>query len=60
MEIYEKAALNAVSEEEFVKSMFALEFRAVQRTRKWYVEVFLPHAKKYKIETFPESWFCRA
>jgi hypothetical protein len=47
-----------VSEDEFVKSMFTIELNAEQRTRKWYVEMFLPHAKKYRLLTYPENWFC--
>lgn len=34
-----------IDRDKFVKTMFFIETRAAQRTRKWYVDVFLPHAK---------------
>lgn len=54
----EQAESGAISKDEFVKGMFLVEFRAAQRTRKCYVEVYLPHAKKNKIKTSPDNWFC--
>ncbi len=57
IELDKNAAHGTISEEEYVRSMFALEVRAMQRTRKWYVEVYLPHAKKYKINTYLEYWY---
>lgn len=57
-ELYDRAKSGDVTEEEFVKSMFTIELKAGQRTRKWYVELYLPHAKKYGIPTYPENWSC--
>ncbi len=47
-----------LKEDEYVKAMFALEWRAAQRARKFYVDVFLPHAKKYALPTDPYQWYC--
>jgi hypothetical protein len=57
-ELFHRAKCGTVTEEEFVKSMFTIELKAEQRTRKWYVELYLPHAKKYGIRTYPENWCC--
>jgi len=54
--LYEKARQNKITEDDFVKSMFLLELRAEQRTRKWYVEIYLPYAKKNKLRTQPMFW----
>ena len=54
----DQVRLDNITEDEFVRSMCLLEMKAIQRTRKWYVEVFLPHAKKYTLRTNPAIWYC--
>jgi hypothetical protein len=53
-----QALLSRMSEEDYARSMFEIELKAVQRTRRWYVEMFLPHAKKYQLPTRPANWYC--
>jgi hypothetical protein len=53
-----QAKSHELTEEQFVRSCFGLEFRAVQRTRRWYVEIFLPHLKKYNLPSNPDVWYC--
>jgi len=59
---YERIAKEVVngelSEEQYIGSMVTIEFKAIQQTRRWYVEVFLPHAKKYQLDTNPLIWHC--
>jgi hypothetical protein len=56
--LYRQATDGEVTHDEFVKGMVLIEFRAAQRTRRWYVEVFLPHAKQYELSTDPVEWYC--
>jgi hypothetical protein len=58
LRIEEGARHGKLAEDAFVKAMFVQEWKAAQRTRKWYVEIFLPHAKKYDLCTDPDNWFC--
>ena len=46
------------SEQDYVKGYFLYEYGTLERTRKWYVEVFLPHAKRNQLPTNPNTWFC--
>jgi hypothetical protein len=53
-----RAYRSAITEEDFVKGAFVLEWKnAAQRTRRFYVDVFLPHATKYGIPTDPNVWY---
>jgi len=54
----DRAVDGSINEEEYVKSMFCLECRAGQQTRKFYVDVFLPHAQKHQLLTDPNEWEC--
>lgn len=57
----ERLAINgALAEDAYVEASFSLEWRAVQRTRRWYVEVFLPYAKQRGLRTDPRQWYCGA
>ena len=56
--VYLAARLGKIDRKIFVRKMFVIEFKSVQLTRKWYVEVFLPHATKYNLTTDPNYWFC--
>jgi hypothetical protein len=49
----------SITQDQFVKAMFSVERKTAERTRRWYLEIFLPHAKRYKIPTDPERWYCR-
>ena len=53
-----KAREGLIERDAYVKRMFMVEWKTMERTRKWYVEVFLPHAKKYKLPTDPARWYC--
>ncbi len=52
------ASRGEITEDDYVQAMFTLEFLAAQRTRRWYVEIFLPHAKRYQLQTDPLNWYC--
>lgn len=56
--LYHGALRGTLSEEQYVKSSCTLEYKAIQRTRRWYVEVFLPHLQKYDLPTNPSLWRC--
>jgi hypothetical protein len=56
--LYHGALRGTISEEEYVKTSCTLEYKAIQRTRRWYVEVFLPHVQKYDLPTNPALWRC--
>ena len=47
-----------VSKEAFVAGILKYELQAAQRTRAFYIEVFLPWAEKKKLPTDPTLWFC--
>jgi hypothetical protein len=47
-----------IEKDAYVKRVFMVEWKTMERTRKWYVEVFLPHAKRYKLPTDPALWYC--
>jgi tetratricopeptide (TPR) repeat protein len=47
-----------VSKEAFVAGILKYELAAAQRTRAFYVQVFLPWAAKQKLKTDPALWFC--
>ena len=49
----------SITQDQFVKAMYSIERKTAERTRRWYIEVFLPHAKSHKIPTDPERWYCR-
>ncbi len=58
MKLEDDASKDTISEEEYVKGIFVLEWRyAAQRERRFYVEVFLPHAKRYRIPTDSARWY---
>jgi hypothetical protein len=57
-EIETKAINGDLDQDTFVKSMFLGEFKTTQLTRKWYVQIYLPHAKKYNLPTKPVVWYC--
>lgn len=52
------AIKGALTEDAYVEANFSLEWRTSQRTRRWYVEVFLPYAKQRGLRTDPRQWYC--
>lgn len=55
-----EAASGKISKEEFVTRFFSIEDRAAERTRSFYIHVFLPWAKEHHIATNPEIWYLAA
>jgi hypothetical protein len=53
-----EASRGELTEEAFVRSIFMLEWGAAERTRRFYVEVYLPHAMKYGLRSDPTLWYC--
>jgi tetratricopeptide (TPR) repeat protein len=47
-----------VSKRAFVAGILKYELMAAQRTRAFYVQVFLPWAEKKRLPTDPRLWFC--
>ena len=54
----DQAEEGKVSKEAFVAGILKFELLAAQRTRAFYVRVFLPWAEKKKLPTNPSLWFC--
>jgi Flp pilus assembly protein TadD len=54
----DEADRGRVSKEAFVAGILKYELRAAQRTRAFYLNVFLPWAAKKKLPTDPGLWFC--
>jgi tetratricopeptide (TPR) repeat protein len=47
-----------LSKEAFVDGILRYELQAAQRTRAFYLQVWLPWAEKKKLATDPSLWFC--
>ncbi len=54
----DEAEEGTVSKEAFVAGILKYEVLAAQRTRAFYVRMFLPWAEKMKLKTEPSLWFC--
>ena len=54
----DEADRGRVSKEAFVAGILKYELRAAQRTRAFYMNIFLPWAAKKKLPTDPTLWFC--
>jgi tetratricopeptide (TPR) repeat protein len=54
----DEADRGRVSKEAFVAGILKYELQAAQRTRAFYLNVFLPWAEKKKLPTDPSLWFC--
>ena len=54
----DEAEEGKVSKVAFVAGILKFELLAAQRTRAFYVRVFLPWAEKQKLPTNPSLWFC--
>lgn len=52
----DKAARGELQKKEFVLGMFEIEYRALQRTRAFYVKVYLRLAEKNGTATLPAGW----
>ena len=51
------AAEGKLSKSEFVTEMIQCESRAAEKTRAFYIRVFLPWAKEWRVPTHPADWF---
>jgi tetratricopeptide (TPR) repeat protein len=51
------AAAQKITKEQFVYGIWKHEHQAMQLTRAFYAQVFLPWAEKQKLATDPELWF---
>jgi hypothetical protein len=59
--IYRRAIDGDIGREAFVEGILGLESLAVQRTRAFYLDVFLPWMLKKNLREFvPAEWFCFA
>jgi tetratricopeptide (TPR) repeat protein len=54
----DEADEGAISKTAFVGGIVKYELRAAQRTRAFYLQVFLPWAEKKQLATDPSLWFC--
>lgn len=52
------ARLGTIDEDDYVKGVFLVELVALQRTRRFYVDVYLPHAKNHRLPTNSADWYC--
>jgi tetratricopeptide (TPR) repeat protein len=57
LRLHEEAGEGKLSKEQFVADIWKYEYLAAQRTRAFYVQVFLPWAEKQKLPTDPGLWF---
>ena len=57
LRLHEEAAEGKLTKEQFVADIWKYEYLAAQRTRAFYVQVFLPWAEKQKLPTDPGLWF---
>src|SRR5262249_23961833 len=56
----EQALEGKLSREEYVIGYCDVEERSAQRTRAFYLSVFLPWARSHGIDTSPDEWYCNA
>ena len=52
-----QASSGELSKEQFVIKRFEVESRAEEKTRSFYIHVFLPWSKEHHIATDPSSWY---
>jgi tetratricopeptide (TPR) repeat protein len=57
LQLCEEAAENKLSKREFVNGIIECESRAADKTRAFYIHVFMPWAKEHHVPTHPASWF---
>jgi tetratricopeptide (TPR) repeat protein len=57
LQFHQDAAAGKLTKKEFVGGIWKTEYLAVQRTRAFYVQVYLPWAEKKKLPTDPRLWF---
>ena len=57
LRLHEEAGEGKLAKEQFVADIWKYEYLAAQRTRAFYVQVFLPWAEKQKLPTDPGLWF---
>ena len=52
-----EAAAGKLSKEQFITRVASIESRAGEKTRAFYLRVFLPWAKEHHVATDPLLWF---
>jgi tetratricopeptide (TPR) repeat protein len=57
LRLHQEAGDGKLTKEQFVADIWKYEYLAAQRTRAFYVQVFLPWAEKQKLSTDPGLWF---
>jgi len=57
LQLHQEAAAGKLTKAQFVSGIWKYEYLAAQRTRAFYVQVFLPWAEKKKLPTDPGLWF---
>ena len=55
--IESEAAAGQLTKETFAMKMVECEFRAAEKTRAFYIHVFLPWAKEQRAPTDPKAWY---
>jgi hypothetical protein len=55
--VEEAAARGEISKDQYVRQVYAIEHKATERTRSFYVGVFLPMARDKGIRTDPTLWY---
>ena len=56
LQAFQAAERNELTREGFIRQCAFHEYRAILRTRAFYVDVYFPWARAKKIETSPEQW----
>lgn len=56
-EIHNGAVAGTISEKDYIRIAANVEFEAVQATKRFYRDVWLPHLESRKIEPAQSSWF---
>lgn len=51
------AVAGKISQEEFIAGMLNVESRAAEKTRAFYIRVFLPWAIEHGVKTHPRQWY---
>ena len=54
---YQQAAKGKFSNLEYVTRAIKIESFATEKTRSFYIHVFLPWAKEHRVATHPERWY---
>ena len=58
--VYLQACCGEVSRERYATNLIRIESRAAEKTRSFYIHIFLPWAKQHRIATDPLLWYLAA